>query len=93
MAFRMVSGCGRMASSSNGLVGDEGIHGTDATDRGVEEVEELVGDARGDLSAVAPTEHVFMGHDHAAGLANTGGDGFPVVRTEGAQVDDLDIDA
>ncbi len=40
----------------------------DAADGGVEIVEQLIGDARGDLRAVTPTEHVFVGHDHSAGL-------------------------
>ena len=60
---------------------------------GASRVEELVADAGGDLGAVTPTEHVFVGHDHAAGLADRGGDGLPVVGIEGAQVEDLDIDA
>ena len=34
-----------------------------------------------------------MGHDDAAGLADAGGDGFPVVGIEGAQVEDFNVDS
>src|SRR5215470_1847346 len=72
-----------------GLVGAEGIHGSDTLDRRVELVEEFIGDARGDFSAVAPAEHIFVSDDDAMGLAHCGGDGFPVVRRERTKVEDF----
>ncbi len=86
-------GLGEDGVFEDGLVGDEGVHGADAADGGVKGVEELVADAGGDLSAVAPTEHVFVGDDHAAGFADAFGDGLPVIGIEGAEVEDLDVDA
>ncbi len=50
------------------LVGDEGVHCGHALYRGIEVFEELVGDAGGYFSSVAPAEHVFVGDDDAAGL-------------------------
>jgi hypothetical protein len=85
-------GLGEDGVFQDGLVGDEGVHGADAADGGVEGVEEFVGDAGGDLRAVAPTEHVLVSDDHAAGLADRGGDGLPVVGIEGAQVEDFYVD-
>ena len=75
------------------MVGDEGVHGADAADWGVEVVEEFVRDTGGDFSTVAPAEHVFVGDEDTAGLADALGDGFPVVRREGAEVDELDVEA
>src|ERR1035441_5271930 len=36
--------------------------------------------------------HVLVSDDNAAGLLDRGGDGFPVVGIESAQVEDFDID-
>ncbi len=52
------------------LVGDKGVHRADAPHRRVKIVEQLIGDARGNLRAVAPAQHVFVRHDHAIGLAH-----------------------
>ena len=92
MALRMIVGLGQDGVFQHRLVGDEGVHGADAADRRVEIVEELIGDAGGDLCAVAPAEHVFVGHDDAAGLADRRGDGLPVVGIERAQVEDFYVD-
>src|SRR6202012_4281587 len=43
--------------------------------------------------AVAPAPGVFVGDDDAAGFPDGGGDGFPVVGAERAQVDDFGLDA
>jgi hypothetical protein len=77
----------------DGLVGNEGVHGSDALDRRVEIVEQLVGDAGCNLGAVSPTEHVFMRYDHAAGLADGFLDGIPVIGAERAQVENLCLNA
>ncbi len=60
-----VFGLGEDGVFEHGLVGDEGVHGGDAADGGVEVVEELFADAGGDLGAVAPAEHVLVGDDDA----------------------------
>ena len=52
------------------LIGHERVHCAYALDGRVEVVEEFVGNASGDLCTVAPTEHVFVSYDHAAGLAD-----------------------
>ncbi len=88
-----VFGLGEDGVFEEGLVGDEGVHGGYAADGGVEGVEELFADAGGDLGSVAPAEHVFVGDDDFAGLADGGGDGVPVVGVEGAEVDEFDVDA
>jgi len=75
------------------LVGDKGIHGGDAANRGVEIVEELIADTRGDLGSIAPGEHVLVRDDDARGLADALGDGLPVVGGEAAEVDDFGVDA
>src|SRR2546421_2127053 len=50
----------------------------------------LARDLRGDLGAVAPGERVFIGDEHAAGLAHGFPDGTPVHRRQAAQIDHLD---
>src|ERR1035441_4992314 len=60
-------GLGENRVFQDGLVGDEGIQRADTANRRVERVEEFIADAGGDLRAIAPTEHVFMSDDHAAG--------------------------
>ena len=77
----------------DGLVGDEGVHGADAADGGVEGVEEFFADAGGDFRAVAPADHVFMRDEDFAGFRDGGRDGFPVVGVEGAEVEDFGLDA
>ena len=52
------------------LIGNKGVHRRDPLHRGIEVVEELIGDARGDLRAVAPAQHIFMSDDDPAGLAD-----------------------
>ena len=75
------------------LVGAESVHGSDALYGGVEFFEEFVGDAGGDFGAVAPAQHIFVGHDDAMRFADRCGDGFPIVGRERTQVDDFDGDA
>src|SRR5207248_846062 len=55
--------------------------------------EVLAGDLRRDLGAVAPGERVFVGDEHAAGLAHGFPDDLPVHRRQAAQIDDLDAHA
>src|SRR5208283_480646 len=76
-----------------GVIAAEGVAGGDAFNGSVEIGEKLLGDARGDFGAVTPTHHVFIGNDDAMGFADGGGDGFPVVRREGAKIDDFNGDA
>src|SRR5216683_359977 len=76
-----------------GLVGAEGVHGSDAFDGGVELIEKLVGDARGDFRAKTPAQHVFISDDDAMIFAHGGGDGVPIVGGERAEIDDFDGDA
>ena len=57
-----------MASSKHRLVRHEGIRRGHAANRRVEIFEELIGDTRGDLRAIAPAQHVFVSHDHAVGF-------------------------
>src|SRR5262245_17763938 len=51
-----------------GRVSHEAIERGHAFDGRVELVEEFVGDARGDLGAVAPRDEIFVNDDHAVGL-------------------------
>ncbi len=51
-------------------VGDEGVERGDAADGRVEVLEQLVGDARGDLGAEAVRARVLVRDDEPAGLAS-----------------------
>ena len=75
------------------MVATEGVGGGNALYGGVEFFEQFFSDAGGDLSTVAPTQHVFVSDDYAVRLSNGCGNGLPVVRRKRAQVDDFDVDA
>src|SRR6266851_6354604 len=76
-----------------GLIGAEVSHGSVGLDGGVELLEKLVGNARGDFRAETPAQHVFVGDDDAMILADGGGDGVPIVGRERAEIDDFNGDA
>ena len=52
-------------------------------------IEEMIRDARGDFGSISPGKHVFIGDDHAVGLAHGCGDRVPVKRRERTEVDDF----
>lgn len=56
----------------DGLVSDKSVHGAEA---------------RGNLRIGDPVDYVFVCDEAAAGFADRGGDGIPLVRAEGADVD------
>ena len=79
------TGCRPPAAASSlerRVVADEDVGGADAPDRRVEGSEQLVGDARGDLGAVAPGQRVFVRHERAAGLPTDARDRVPVDGAE-----------
>ncbi len=76
-----------------GLVGAEGVGSGNTFNGRVQLIEKFLSDTRGDFGAVAPTEHVFVSNDDAMGFADSGSDGFPIVRRERAQIDNFDGDA
>jgi len=53
------------------LIRAKRIHGGDALYGGVQLFEEFVRDARSDFRAVAPAQHVFIGHDEPVRLFRT----------------------
>ena len=88
-----VVGLGQNYVFQQRLVGDEGIFGGEALHRRIEFVEEFAADAGRDFSAISPAQHVFVNDQHAAGLADRGGDGLEVVGVQGAQIEHLDADS
>src|ERR1700686_2665439 len=76
-----------------GLVRAERIHGRDAPDRGIQLLEKFVRNARRDLRAIAPAQHVFVSHDDPVRLSNGRRNGLPVIGRERTQVDDFNGDA
>src|SRR5215467_2778787 len=72
-----------------GLVGAERIDGRDSLYRRIQLIEQLVADASRELSSVTPTQHVFIGYDHAMRLAHRRANRIPVIRRERTQIQDL----
>src|SRR5215475_10935575 len=75
------------------LVRAKRIHRRDALHWRIEFMEQFTGNARRDLGAKTPAEHVFVRNDYAVVFADRRGDGFPIVGRKGSKVDDLDVDA
>ena len=71
------------------VVGDPGVLGRDPANRGVQILEQLIGDAGGDLRAVAETARVLVNHEDPIRPPHAAPDGFPVVGREGAEVQDF----
>ena len=71
----------------------EGVERADAFHRRIEILEQLSGNARGDLRAVTKRKRIFVSDDHAVRSFHGFNDRVPVVRREAAQIDDLDADA
>ena len=57
-----------MTSSSTGCVGDRRVERRDAANRGIEVLEQLVRDARGELRAETAGELILVRDDDAVGL-------------------------
>ena len=70
-----------------------GVQRADAPDRRVEVLEQLAGDARGDLGAEAARQLILVRDDDAVGALDVRGDRVPVVRHDRAQVEHRDADA
>src|SRR5580765_4526205 len=68
-------------------VGDRTVERADAADGGVEILEQLAGNPRGDFGAEAARQLILVRDDHAVDLLDERGDRFPVVRRDGAQVE------
>src|SRR6266705_912203 len=75
------------------LVSAEAIHGGDAAHWSVQILKKFIGDARGNFGSVAPGAHVFVGDDHAVGLRHGTNNGFPIVRRQRSEVQNLERDA
>jgi hypothetical protein len=74
-------------------VRDWTVERRDATDWRVEMVEELVGDAGGDLRAEPARQLILVRDDHAIRLLDERADPRPVVRDQRAQIEDRDAQA
>src|SRR5258708_23417 len=61
------------------LIRAKSIHGRHTPHRGVKLLEEFVPNARRDLRAIAPAQHVFISHDDPVRLPNSRRNGLPVV--------------
>ncbi len=62
----------------------------DEAGRSIQVIEAVLHDPRVDMAAKAGQIRLFRHHDHAVGLAHSGGDRLLVERHEGAQINDLD---
>ncbi len=87
-----VARCGRMAFSRMRLIADERIGGGDSLHRGIEMMEELVGDAGGNFGAVSPAQRVFVGNQRAVGFLTDAAIASQSNGFRGAQVDQFDAD-
>ncbi len=77
----------------DGLVGNEDVFRSYAADRGIEFVEEFVGDAGSDLRAVAPAQRVFVSDQSSVRFGNRFGNRVPVERIQAAQVNQFNFHA
>ncbi len=74
------------------MVGNERVLRCHAFDWRIQMLEEFSSDSGSDLRAVAPAQRIFVGDDHAIGPPNRGGNRFPVIGIERAQIDQFDAD-
>src|SRR5690348_11052047 len=74
------------------MISHPGVERTYAANGCVQFVEELVGDACGNLGAVTEGQSVLMRDDHTIGFLDGCADGVPIIGSQAAQVDDLDAE-
>src|SRR5579871_56787 len=77
----------------DGLIGDESVGGGYPAHGSVQLIKKLIGNARGNLSAVTPAERIFVGHQHAVRFPHRLGNRLPIERIQGTQIDQFDVDA
>ena len=76
----------------NRLIRHKRVHRANPPHRRVERIEQLLANPRGDLRAVAPTEHIFVRYDHAARLPHRLGNCLPVVGIQCPEIENLHVD-
>ena len=74
------------------MIGHGAVERTDPFDRRIEMIEEFVSNPCCDLGPKAARELIFVGHDDPTGPAHGLGDGRPVVRGEGSEINDTGTD-